>query len=254
VDRLRRRRGERDCGRTTGGPAAVGPRDGGASPWHVLAAWWASRPPLSMGLLPKGSDRDDWFVRLRASHGSPPPAPSPTALSSSGWHRWRPAFRHVEGCPEGQLFVSWKVARMCTEHVGSVEQAPHALSPRSLFGRLAWAARLLKARRERRRQGVRTATGGGAECAARATRGPSAGEQVEGPPWLARSRTNQCSRSESLGRRPIGSEGHNAYQAASTCHGEAPPSRGPAAVGPPVVRPQHPRPAFSPMNAGREEA
>ena len=24
-------------------------------------------------LLPKDSDRDDWFVRLRASHGSPPP-------------------------------------------------------------------------------------------------------------------------------------------------------------------------------------
>jgi len=64
----------------------------------------------------------------------------------------------------------------------------------------------------------------GADDAARTTRGPTARDRGGGDPWLARSRSNQSSPSESFGRRPIGSEGPDANRAASTCHGEAPPS------------------------------
>ena len=179
-------------------------------PGHVLAA-----PPVrkDMFLSLRLSRRSCTAVgRLRASPGSSrcfprrrplPPGPTSSAPRLSP----RPRVRATE---QPSPAASTRPGSTRSAHTSSVATAPASATS---------GAHTVPAR------GVGP-TGGGSRW-----RGPMARAQPPEPIVAVRTPRQEASASAGL----------DAYQAASTCHGEAPPSQGPAARRPP--RPRHPRPA-----------
>ena len=108
-------------------------------------------------------------------------------------------------------------ARSCRDRaIGRIPRAPHIGCPSG--------------------QSVSSWRQAGADDATRRARGRWRGTQAGGTRGSRAAARANLPRSESLGRRPTGSEGLEANRAASTCHGEAPPSRGTLRLRPPASR------------------